>query len=79
MPGTLEYFVTERYCLFAQRAGRVLRGDIHHLPWPLEAAEAEIRLNELPAALGIALPDRPPVLHFARQLKVYLWSLREDR
>ena len=77
--GTLEHFVTERYCLFTRHAGRVLRGDIHHLPWPLETAEAEIRLNQLPAAHGIALPDRPPVLHFARQLQVYLWSLREDR
>jgi uncharacterized protein len=78
-PGTLEYFLTERYCLFKRYGGRVLRGDIHHLPWPLEAAEAEIRLNELPAAHDIVLPDRPPVLHFARQLQVYLWSLREDR
>jgi uncharacterized protein YqjF (DUF2071 family) len=79
MPGTFEYFVTERYCLFTRHAGRVLRGDIHHLPWPLERAVAEIRLNELPAAHGIALPDRPPVLHFARQLQVYLWPLGEDR
>jgi uncharacterized protein YqjF (DUF2071 family) len=79
MPGTFAYFVTERYCLFARHGGRVLRGDIHHLPWPLEAAEADIRLNELPAAQGIVLPDRPPVLHFARQLQVYLWSLHEDR
>lgn len=78
-PGTLEYFLTERYCLFTRRAERVLRGDIHHLPWPPEAAEAEIDLNELPAAHGIALPTRPPVLHFARKLEVYIWSLREDR
>ncbi|HEX3373788.1 MAG TPA: DUF2071 domain-containing protein, partial [Edaphobacter sp.] len=77
--GTLEHFVTERYCLFTKHAGKVLRGDIHHLPWPLEAAEAEIGLNELPAAHGMTLPDRPPVLHFARQLQVYLWPLREDR
>jgi uncharacterized protein YqjF (DUF2071 family) len=77
--GTLEHFLTERYCLFTQHAGQVLRWDIHHLPWPLEAAEVEIKLNELPAAHGIALPNRPPVLHFARQLQVYLWSLREDR
>ena len=78
-PGTLEYFLTERYCLFTQHAGQVLRADIHHLPWPLEAAEAEISVNELPAAHGIALPHRPPILHFARQLQVYIWPLREDR
>ena len=77
--GTLEHFLTERYCLFTPHAGRVLVGHIHHLPWPLQAAEAEIRINELPAAHGIFLPNRPPVLHFARELHVYIWSLREDQ
>jgi uncharacterized protein len=76
--GTLEYFLTERYCLFTPHGGKVLVGHIHHLPWPLERAEAEIRVNELPAAHGIALPNRAPVLHFARELHVYIWSLRED-
>jgi uncharacterized protein YqjF (DUF2071 family) len=77
--GTLEHFLTERYCLFTRHAGQVRVGHIHHLPWPLEPAEAEIVINELPAAHGITLPDRPPVLHFARKLEVYIWSLREDR
>ena len=78
-PGTLEHFLTERYCLFTPQAGRLLVGHIHHLPWPLEPAEAEIRLNELPAAHGITLPERPPILHFARELHVYIWSLRANR
>jgi uncharacterized protein YqjF (DUF2071 family) len=77
--GTLEHFLTERYCLFTPHGGKVLVGHIHHLPWPLERAEAQIRVNELPAAHGIALPNRAPVLHFARELDVYIWSLREDR
>ena len=76
--GTLEHFLTERYCLFTPHGRQVLVGHIHHLPWPLQAAEAEIRINELPAAHGIALPERAPVLHFARELHVYIWSLRED-
>jgi len=65
--------------LFTPHGGKVLVGHIHHLPWPLERAEAEIRVNELPATHGIELPDRAPVLHFARELQVYIWSLREDR
>jgi uncharacterized protein len=78
LPGSLEYFLTERYCLFTGRGGRISVGHIHHLPWPLETAEAEIRINELPAAHGIALPDRLPVLHFARALEVYIWSLEGE-
>jgi hypothetical protein len=77
--GTLEHFLTERYCLLTTHRGRVLVGDIHHLPWPLHAAEAEISSDEIPAAHGIALPNLPPVLHFAKKLEVYIWPLREDR
>ena len=73
---TIEYFLTERYCLFTHdRDGRLLQGNIHHEPWPLEAAEAEIEVNDLPQAHGIHLPDIPPVLHFAREQRVYLWKL----
>lgn len=75
--GTIEYFLTERYCLFTHdRQGRLMQGNIHHAPWPLEAAEAEFELNELPQAHGIRLPDIPPVLHFAREQAVYLWQLQ---
>jgi uncharacterized protein len=76
--GTLEHFLTARYCLFTQSGSRLLVGHIHHLPWPLQLAEAEISINELPAVHGIALPNRPPALHFARQLEVYIWPLQQD-
>ncbi len=74
--GPLEHFLTARYALYtATRSGRLLRGDIHHLPWPLERAEAEFEQNDLPAAHGFTLPDRPPVLHYSRELMVYVWTL----
>ena len=78
LPGSLEAFLTERYCLFTHHGGRLSVGHIHHLPWPLEVAEAEIRVNELPQAHGITLPNRPPVLHLARELHVYIWSLKDQ-
>jgi uncharacterized protein YqjF (DUF2071 family) len=72
--GTLEYFLTERYCLFTRNGnGQLVRANIHHIPWPLENAEAEIEQNDLPAAMGIQLPDEEPVLHYARRLAVYVW------
>jgi uncharacterized protein len=75
-PGTIEHFLTERYCLFtANRTGQLLRGEIHHMPWPLEAAEAEIEWNDLPGIYGIELPSTAPLLHYSRELVVYLWSL----
>ncbi len=77
--GSIEEFLTERYCLFTQSRGRLLVGDIHHTAWPLERAEAEIRVNEIPAAHGLTLPPQAPLLHFSRELRVAIWALREDR
>lgn len=70
---SIEYFLTERYCLYVVRSGRVLRAVIHHLPWPLQEAEAEISVNTMAQAAGIELPDTKPLLHFSRFLKVLIW------
>ena len=48
--GTLESWLTERYCLYsANRRGTIWRGEIHHTPWPLQPAEAEIEDNTMTA------------------------------
>jgi hypothetical protein len=74
-PGSLEHWLTERYCLYAaNRAGRVWRGDIHHVPWPLQPAEAEIQHNSMANQLRLILPKTAPLLHFARRLDVVAWS-----
>jgi uncharacterized protein YqjF (DUF2071 family) len=74
----LEQFLTERYALYtAHPSGALFKGNIHHLPWPLERAEAEFEINELPAAHGITLPDTKPLLHYSRELVVYIWSLEQ--
>jgi uncharacterized protein len=73
-PGSLEYFLTERYCLFtSNRAGQSVRANVHHVPWPLEDAEADIERNDLAQAIGVKLPNEKPVLHYSRRLAVYMW------
>ncbi|HEX4322116.1 MAG TPA: DUF2071 domain-containing protein [Acidobacteriaceae bacterium] len=72
--GTIEYFLTERYCLFSlDGLGRLQRADIHHIPWPLEEAEAEITQNDLASHIGLQLPETEPLLHYSRHLAVYVW------
>jgi uncharacterized protein YqjF (DUF2071 family) len=76
-PGTLDYFLTERYCLYTiGRDGMPRRGEIHHAPWPLQPATAALERNTMAAAAGVALPAVQPVLHFARRLDVVVWPLR---
>jgi uncharacterized protein YqjF (DUF2071 family) len=73
--GTIEAFLTERYCLFTQDAmGHLLRADIHHVPWTLEDAEAEIEHNDLASHIGLELPKVEPLLHYSRHLAVYIWA-----
>jgi uncharacterized protein YqjF (DUF2071 family) len=72
-PDSLEHFLTERYCLYADRKGTLLRGEIAHEPWPLCPAEAEVRLNTMTEQLGFPLPDTKPLLHFADRLDVIAW------
>lgn len=76
-PGTLEHWLTERYCLYAADGrGSIYQGDIAHDPWPLQTAQAEIHLNTMAQAAGIPLPETPPLLHYAESLDVHAWYLR---
>jgi uncharacterized protein len=74
--GSLEHWLSERYCLYTVDAGRVFRAEVHHQPWPLQQAEAELEVNNVAAASGISLPSSPPLLHFARKLDVLIWPLQ---
>jgi uncharacterized protein YqjF (DUF2071 family) len=76
--GSLEHFLTERYCLYTvDRALRAYRLDIHHPPWPLQAAEADISENTMADAAGIGLPSKVPLLHFARRQDMVAWPLEK--
>jgi uncharacterized protein YqjF (DUF2071 family) len=74
--GSIEHWLTERYCLYTTHHEHVYRGEIHHQPWPLQDAEAEFETNTVAAAAGITLPSAAPQLHFARRLEVLIWPLR---
>ncbi len=77
IPGTLEHWLTERYCLYARSSKGVLyRGDVQHPPWPLQPAEAEIRVNQLTTPHGFELQGDPPLLHFSEAINVVMWPLR---
>jgi uncharacterized protein YqjF (DUF2071 family) len=72
--GSLEHFLTERYCLYTRDRGRLYRAEIHHTPWPLQRAEATIDLNTMPPD-GISL-EGEPLLHFSARQDVVIWPLR---
>ena len=73
--GTLQYFLTERYCLYAQRDnGKLLRGEIHHAPWKLQDAGVSFDVNTMTESLGIELSARPDQLHFSKLQEMIAWA-----
>jgi len=74
-PGSLESFLAERYCLYAQAPGGALyRADVHHVPWPLQEARGEVEASELLLPHGLAV-DGAPILHFSSGVDVVVWPM----
>ncbi len=72
---TLDYWLTERYALYAlDGRGEIHRGEIHHPQWNLAPAELEIRKNTVPATAPLTLPDDLPLLHFSKRQDVHIWA-----
>ena len=72
--GSLEWFLTERYCLYAVDEGRLHRADIQHPPWALQDAEADLETNTMPPR-EITLQGSP-LWHFSRRQDVLIWPLK---
>jgi uncharacterized protein len=72
--GSVDYFFTERYCLYtANRRGRLRRLDIHHPPWHLQRAAAVFDVNTMGRQCGLELASPPGYLHFARRQDTVAW------
>jgi uncharacterized protein YqjF (DUF2071 family) len=72
-PGSLEHFLTERYCLYAHDDNGLHRADIHHTPWLIRPAEVRLDLNTMPPD-GIEL-EGEPLCHLAERQDVLIWPL----
>lgn len=72
-PGSREHFLAERYALYTLAGDRVLRGDIHHPPWRLHRAEAQIERNTVAAAHGIRVGPDDPLLHYSARQDTLVW------
>ena len=62
-------------CHSQSPAGALYRAEIHHLPWPLQTAVAEIDPDELLEPHGLRVEGKPATLHFAQRVDVVVWPL----
>lgn len=72
-PGSLEFFLTERYRLYAARAGRLYTARIFHRPWTLRSAELGGLDSSMIESHGLPTPTAEPLLHYSEELRVEIW------
>ena len=76
LPDTLEFFLVERYCLYASRGDSVFRCRIHHRPWPLRNAELASLSSSMIQSHRIAVSSDQPLLHAqSSAIDVEVWPL----
>lgn len=73
-PRTLDFFLIERYCLYAEYRRRLRRCRIHHRPWSLRGATVHALASTLLEAHGLTTPASPPLVHAqGDDLEVEVW------
>ncbi len=77
--GTLEYWFTERYCLWTKRGSKLIRGDIHHTKWELQRAQAEITQEKLIPFVDQEILEKPPLLHYTKFKKAFFWPPKFEK
>ncbi len=72
-PGSLDHFLTERYCFYSSDGKRIWRGDIFHPRWSLQRGRATIATNTMINAARVRASGDDPLLHFSRFQDVRFW------
>jgi uncharacterized protein YqjF (DUF2071 family) len=76
-PGSLEFFLTERYCFYTVSGESVYRCRIHHAPWQLREAEVSGHKSTMIESHRLPKPKGKPLLHYSEELTVDVWTLEK--
>ena len=75
-PGSLEFFLTERYCLYAERDRQLYRARIFHQPWPLQKATIDSYESSMIEVLGLKSRRDEPALNYVEAIDVEIWAIK---
>ncbi|HKR00571.1 MAG TPA: DUF2071 domain-containing protein [Pyrinomonadaceae bacterium] len=76
-PGSLEFFLTERYLLYAAHKQKLYSARIFHEPWPLRKATLSSLDSTMIESHGLPAPKDEPLLHYAEEISVDIWPIKE--
>jgi uncharacterized protein YqjF (DUF2071 family) len=77
-PGSLAFFLTERYCLYTSNKAqtKLYRGRVAHTPWPLAAANVLHYESSLIESHGLPTPTGLPLVNAGGPVSVELWPMQ---
>jgi uncharacterized protein YqjF (DUF2071 family) len=75
-PGTLDFFLVERYILYTVWKSRLYQGRVHHTSYPLQSAKLLSLDETILAAAGLLRPEITPLAHFSSGVDVEIFPLR---
>jgi uncharacterized protein YqjF (DUF2071 family) len=79
-PGSLAFFLAERYLLYAWEGHALHSARVHHAPYLLQPAAADEVHETLTRAAGLPATSGPPALaHYVRELDVRIFRPRLDK
>src|SRR5581483_3925872 len=74
-PDSLEFFLSERYCLYSAGGDSLYRARIFHQPWTLREATLSHLRSSMIESFDLPTPVSEPLLHYAESLDVSIWWL----
>ena len=70
-------FLADRFNMYTiGRRGRLLRGDISHLPWDIQGVEATVDATELLTSNGVTALDPAPIVGYSTGSTSRCWPVR---
>jgi len=76
LPGSVEHFLLERYLLFVARGPTLLRGQVHHTPYPAQSALVQTFEQTLTDAAGLGPITSPAAyVHYSAGVDVEVFPL----
>lgn len=75
-PDSLEFFLVERYCLYAMHGVDLYRSRIHHPPWKLQRAELLSCRSTMIEGQRLPVPGGTPLLHYSEIQDTAIWPIK---
>lgn len=75
--GTLDFFLIERYILYADARTNLYRARVHHEPYPLQAADLLALEETLVWSSRLRRPETKPLTQYSEGVDVQIWPLEK--